>query len=88
MNAKERYVELLRSMPMIKSDFGADGNLTEEAAKRVSDWAWEQLSEAERKEFEEQCRTEQADEIYERLIAEGKAEEFIGPDGQERIRFL
>ena len=33
MTANERFTALMRSMPMIKSDFDADGNLTEEAGR-------------------------------------------------------
>ena len=92
MTANEHFEALMLSMPMIESDYDEKGNVTREASTRVTDWAWEQLSEAERKELEWKWKMEKAtamlDEYLDKMVAEGKAERCIGPEGQECFRIF
>jgi hypothetical protein len=92
MNANQRYKTLLRSMPRTATDFDIHGILTDEAAKRIADGAWEQLSASERAELEaqyaEQYRLEEAERLLDQLVAEGQAEKAIDAEGKARYRLL
>jgi hypothetical protein len=69
-----------------------DGAATDEAVRKAADWAWEQLSEAEREELAEKWKMEvvakRVDEYLDKLIAEGKAEKFTGAEGEVRFRIF
>jgi hypothetical protein len=67
MNADQRFKALLLRYPAITTDFDAHGILTDEAAKRASDWAWEQLSASEREELAPQHAQQQRMEEAVRL---------------------
>jgi hypothetical protein len=90
MTAVERFQALVGRMPQIDDDFDEDGNVTDEAVSRAVDWAWEQLSEAEHKEFERQVRHEEATRIFNeqvgKHVAERKAETFTNEASEECYR--
>jgi hypothetical protein len=67
----EHFKALCRSYPLTDSDYKADGDITHDAAKRVSTWAREGLSEAERTELDRQIGIEMAMGDIEELVKQG-----------------
>jgi hypothetical protein len=80
MTAHEHFEQLMVSYPLTESDYDANGKATDEAGDRASDWAWEQMTEAEHVEFQEQCRWKQAEEIFDGAVARGRIVLIPGED--------
>jgi hypothetical protein len=71
MTAMEHFKALTRSYPLTDSDYKADGDITQDAAKRVANWAKEGLSEAERAELDRQIGIEMVIGEIEEQVKQG-----------------
>lgn len=71
MTALEHFKALVGSYPLTDSDYTADGEITPDAAQRITTWALEALSEAERTECNRQWQLDMVMEHLEGLVNEG-----------------